>query len=251
MRILVASCLLGLPVLFAQETVPDAAVVELRATIGKIVDTQALRSKELSDWEARKGEMSELLGLQQRELALLTDELDKAGSSAGGYDEQKRAAESELEDLKEARRFVREAVARTKPRLLGILNRLPVPLLREIENERLMLEAWTPDDEARDGLQAMLGIVTKAETFNRRITRVEEVRDGREAEVLYLGLACAYYMDRSGNAGFGIPSADGWNWTAQPELRAELKKAFDQLDRKRPPEVVDLPVQILEEGGGK
>lgn len=237
--------------LWAQEETPDAAVVELRATIGKIVDTQALRSKELADWETRKQEMSALLGLQQRELALLSEELGKAGNSAAGYDEKKRAAEAELEDLKEARRVVREAVARTKPRLLGILKRLPQPLLKEVENERLMLEGWTPDEEARDGLQSMLGIITKAETFNRRITRVEEVRDGREAEVLYLGLACAYYMDRSGNAGFGIPTADGWEWTAQPELREELKKAFDQLDRKRPPEVVDLPVQILEEGGNE
>ena len=135
--------------------------------------------------------------------------------------------------------------------MLEIMKRLPAPLLNDTENERLTLEAWTSDSEARDGLQAMLGVVAKAETFNRRFTRAEEERDGREVEVLYLGLACAYYADRSGNAGVGVPGKEEWKWASRPELYEELTKVFDQLDRKRPPEVVELPVQILKKGGAK
>ena len=251
MRIPVILCFSGLFALYAQEEAPDAAVVELRATIGKIVDTQALRSKEVADWEARKEEMSALLEIQKRELSLLTEELEKAGTSAGDFDERKREAEADLEALKETRRVVKEAVAAARPRMLALAGRLPDPLLDETENERAVLDAWEADSEARDGLQAILGIIAKAETFNRRFTRSEEVRDGREVEVIYLGLAAAYYADRSGNAGVGIPGPDGWEWKAQPELSEVLGNVFDQLDRKRPPEVVELPVQILPEGGAK
>ena len=67
-------------------------------------------------------------------------------------------------------------------------------------------------------------------------------------EVLYLGLARAYYADRSGNAGVGEPGKDGWEWTAKPELNSEVVKAFDELDKKRPPELVELPVKIKEVG---
>ncbi|MEM1083040.1 MAG: DUF3450 family protein [Verrucomicrobiota bacterium] len=234
--------------LAAQEEAADVAVVELRETIAKIVEVKALESKERSDWQARKAEMAELLKLHRRELELLDEELEKAGDSAGGYDEQKRATESELEKLKAARRAASEAVVKNKDRMLALVARFPGPLAKEAELDRISLETWISGDEARDGLQAILELVTKAEQFNRRITRTKEEREGREVEVLYLGLARAYYADRSGNAGIGVPGKDGWVWTSMPELNGEVVKAFDELDRKRPPELVELPVKIEEVG---
>ncbi|WP_193213853.1 DUF3450 family protein [Luteolibacter marinus] len=237
----------GLP-LWAAESAPDAAVVELRETISKVVDVKSQTSAERLDWEARKAEMNELLGLHRRELQLLDEELSKAGQSAGGYDEQKQAAEAEIALLKQARRASREAVARNQPRMLALAKRFPAPLAGDTEIERIMLEAWKPGDEPRDGLQAILGMIAKAEQFNRRITRAKEERDGREVEVLYLGLAGAYYADRSGNAGTGEPAEEGWVWASRPELNGEVLNAFDQLDKKRPPALVELPVKIKEGG---
>ncbi|MEP4078249.1 DUF3450 family protein [Haloferula sp.] len=246
MRMLfVPFCLLILP-LAGQEPEADAQVVELRETISKIVEVKTQTSKERNDWEGRKAEMAELLKLHQRELELLGEELEKAGSSAGGYDEKKREAEEELEGLKKARRAASEAVVRSKERMLNLAALFPTPLANETELERLSLEAWESGDEARDGLQAILGMVTKAEQFNRRITRSKEELNGREVEVLYLGLARAYYADRSGNAGMGEPGKGVWVWTSMPELNSEVVKAFDELEKKRPPELVKLPVQIKE-----
>jgi Skp family chaperone for outer membrane proteins len=227
----------------AQEA-PDAAVVELRETISKIVDTQALASRERTDWESRKAQMATLLELHARELALLDEELQQAGQSAGGHDEAKNAAEAELEQLRATRRIVAEAVSRNVPRALGLLKRFPEPLARETELEQSALATWKPGDEPRDALQAILGLVAKAEQFNRRISRSREVRDGREVEVLYLGLARAYYAGGSGNAGIGEPGAEEWSWTPRPELHGELQKAFATLDKRRPPELVELPLRI-------
>lgn len=238
-----ALAFLGSP-LPAQESRPDAAVVELRETISRIVDTRALESKERSEWEARKNSMAALLDLHRRELALLDEELEKAGQSAGGYDEKKREAEAEIAALREARRAASEAVARNRDRALAFAKRFPAPLAEEAGAETVALENWKPGDEPRDGLQAILGLVSKAEQFNRRLTRSREERDGREAEVLYLGLAIAYYADRSGNAGTGVPGPDGWIWSGRNDLHGEIVKAFDQLDRKRPPHLVALPVKL-------
>lgn len=246
MKALLATLLLLTPFTLAEEVVPDAAIVELRATIAKIVDAEALTSKESADWQGRKAEMAALLELQQRELKLLSEELEEAGASAGSFDERKREAEVELAKLKEVRRAVKQVVAETQPRVLALIGYLPQPLVEEIAPEKMSLESWTIEEEARDGLQAMLGIVAKAEQFNRRVTRSEEERDGREVEVIYLGLASAYYADRSGNAGIGIPGPDGWQWQPKPEIAGEVRSALDQLDRKRPPEVVNLPMQIKE-----
>ncbi len=233
-------------VLTAQETEPDARVVELRETIAKLVDVKALISEETTGWEESKVRMNELLGLHRRELELLDEELEKAGQSAGGYDETKRGLETRVSELKVVRATVSEAVARHQPRMLALAARLPEPLQKETLPERENLEAWESGDEPRDGMQALLGIVAKAEQFNRRVTRTREVRGGREVEVIYLGLARAYYADRSGNAGTGVPGPEGWEWTARDDLNREVVKALDELDRKRPPELVKLPVEILE-----
>ncbi len=229
----------------------DAAVVSLRETISKIVETDALRSKELADWEARKASMAELLELHRRELALLDEELEKAGGSADEFAARKDEKAREIARLKEARDAVRAAVLKARPRMLALAKRFPQPLGDEVESDRLKLEGWREDEEPRAALQAVLSMVGAAEQFNRRITRSIEVRDDREVEVLYLGLARAYYGDRNGNAGVGMAGVDGWQWESKPELAGEIASAFDQLDRKRPPELVELPVKIITEGGAR
>ena len=235
--------------LLAQEKKDEAQIVELRETISKIVDVEALRTKEAADWEARKDTMGELLEVRRRELQLLTEELEKAGASAGGFDERRNQAQADLDALREVRSLVSNAVAAAKPRLLSLTESFPQPLRREVKTETLTLESWEAGAEARDGLQAILGIISKAEQFNRRITRVNEIREGRETEVIYLGLARAYYADRNGAAGVGSPTPEGWTWEARPELSAEILSALDQLDRRRPPEVIDLPVKITSREG--
>ena len=225
-------------------TAQDGNVVELRETIAKIVDVKAQASKEESDWLGRKEEMSELLKVHRRELELLDEELAKSGTSAGGYGEKESAAKEELEKLRQARRLAGEAVVRNRDRMMALASLFPRPLAEEAKPELLSLADWESGDEAREGLQAILGMVTKAERFNRRITRAKEERDGREVDVIYLGLARAYYADGGGVAGVGFPAKGGWQWTSMPQLNSEIVKALDVLDRKRPPEFVELPAKI-------
>jgi len=228
----------------AQESTPDAATVELHETISKIVDIQSQTSKELRDWEAKKSAMANLLEIHRRELALLDEELEKSGQSTGSEDQAKEFTKAEIEKLKIIRSDTAKAVARNIPRTLGISKRFPAPLLEECLPETTTLQSWQSGDEPREALQAILAVIDKAIRFNRRITRNLEVRDGREVEVLYLGLARAYYADRSKNAGIGTPSEESWTWTARPELNSEILKAFDILDQKSPPARLKLPVAI-------
>lgn len=233
--------LLALPIL-AQET--DPAIIELRETISKIVDTQTLESKERLDWQARKAEMETLLELHQRELSLLDEELEKAGQSAPGHVESTESLKSEIETLNASRRATAEAVARNVPRAIALAKHFPAPLLKEVETELANLAAWKSSDEPREALQSVISLLAKAQQFNRRLTRVSEIRDNREVEVLYLGLARAFYADRKGSAGIGKPGPDGWIWQSRPEIHSELTTTFATLDKKLPPTMVKLPLKI-------
>ncbi len=232
--------------LAAQET--DPSVIDLRETISKIVDTQTLESKERLDWQARKAEMQALLELHQRELALLQEELDQAGQSAPGHDDSTEALKAEIETLKTSRRATVEAVARNVPRAISLAKFFPVPLLKDTETELATLSAWKPSDEPREALQSVISLLDKAQQFNRRFTRTSEIRDNREVEVLYLGLARAFYADRNSNAGIGQPGANGWIWKSRPEIHPALTTAFATLDKKLAPSMVLLPLQLEESG---
>lgn len=226
----------------AQET--DPSIIELRETISKIVDTQTLESQERLVWQARNEEMQALLELHRKELALLDEELEKAGQSAPGHDDSTESLKFEIENLKDSRRATTEAVARNVPRAIALAKRFPAPLRNETEPELATLSAWKSSDEPREALQSVISLLAKAHQFNRRLTRTSEIRDNREVEVLYLGLARAFYADRKGNAGIGQPGPDGWIWKSRPDIHDDLTTAFATLDKKLPPTMVSLPLEI-------
>ena len=228
----------------AQTAGDEAKIAELREAISKLVDVQTLESKERNDWQAKKASFANLLELHQRELKLLDEELAKAGKTAPAHETQTADLEAEIEALKEVRRMTSEAVARNLPRLIKLSAAFPKPLLADVETELATLKSWGGEGEPRDALQAMLAVIAKAEQFNRRFTRSTEVRDGSEVQVLYLGLAQAYYMDKGNKAGVGRPGAEGWVWKSNPGIRDELRAAFEVMDKKRPPTTVTLPLKL-------
>lgn len=237
-----------MPMAWAQQEVDprvrDAAIVELREAISKLVDVQTLESKERHDWEVQQRTLGELLELHRRELALLEEELAEAGATAPAHEEQTAELKAGIKELKEARSLAAEAVVRNLPRLIRLAAQFPQPLQLETQGELADLAAFQPVDEPRDALLSMLSVIDKAEQFNRRFTRSTEVHEGSEVQVLYLGLAQAYYLDRGDKAGIGRPGPEGWRWKSDPDIRNALQAAFDILDKKRAPAVVTLPLTL-------
>jgi hypothetical protein len=226
---------------------------EAREAIRGWMEAEDAISRERADWAAQKATMAELLALHRKELALLDEELSKAGMSAPAHEARMAKSRKAVARLRAARRRAGETVAVAVPRMLRLAGMFPDPLRAEAREDLASLEAWRPGGDPRDALRALLGAVSKAEAFHRRVTRTREVRGGREVEVVYLGLARAYYVG-GGRAGVGVPAPGGWKWTEDPGLEKPLARAIAVLDRKRPPEVVELPVKILDLGekeGGK
>jgi hypothetical protein len=232
----------------ARAAKPKPPANQARETIRAWLEAEDTISKEKEDWAVEKTTMAELLALHRKELALLDEELSKAGMSASGHDERMKNARAELQRLQTARRKTAAALARQIPRILRLAAVFPKPLRAEANDDLATLEAWKPADEVRDALRALLGTLSKAEAFNRRVTRTRDVRNGREVDVLYLGLARAYYLG-AGTAGLGQPGPDGWTWREEPDIAPPLKHALAVLDKKRPPEILRLPVQTTDPAG--
>lgn len=222
----------------------EADVAVLRETIAQVIDVKSQTSQEKALWEQEKASMAALLDLHRQELALLNEELATAGQSAGDYDAEQQQRQARVEQLKEARAAAAETVAANRTRTLALAKRFPPPLLNAAEADIIELEEWKKGDEPRQGLQAILRLVTQAAQFNRRLTREKEERGGRQVDVIYLGLAAAYYADANGSAGVGKPGPEGWKWQQQDDVHSAVTLVLAQLDKKRPPERVRLPIEI-------
>ena len=236
------------PFLHAQAEPPDSAQIsELQALISKVVDLEEQAGKEKSDWQAQKAEMDALLRLYRQELVLLEEELAQAGVSAEGFDKEQRRLKAEVAALNKARTLAVQVVAEHRSRALALVERFPVPLQEDVAADRLTLENWSGKKESRAAIRALLGMINAAENFNRGVRRSTEERNGREVTVIYLGLARAFYTGLE-TAGIGVPGPSGWEWQEEKDIASEVRSAIAQLEKKSPPELLALPVEIKEPG---
>ena len=222
---------------------PDpATVAALRETIAQWIETERLISEESAGWDTRQTSMANLLELYRQELTLLNEELEKAGQSASSFDEKKTRLERETASLRAARAEMANAVGKGRIQLLELVKLFPRPLLKEVEPDLSQLREWKSDGDVRIALQSFLRILDQANRFATHISRSREVRDGRELEIVYLGVAFAYYLGADGSAGIARPENGSWIWQNRPELRPRIANILAQLDGDAQPALVRLPV---------
>ncbi|MBK1830492.1 DUF3450 family protein [Verrucomicrobiaceae bacterium R5-34] len=230
---------------------PDPAAH--RELIRQWVQTERLLSEEKNDWQVEKQRMQDLLDLYQKELKLLNEEIEKAGSSAGLVDSRKSKLESELKEFRDAQRLMADTMARLLPRIKSIIQRLPAPLQDELAADIDFLTSAEAMGKPRDVLKSMLSVLSGAGQFNRTITLGEETRtlqSGQKmtVDVLYLGLARAYFATTSGEtAGIGQPGKEGWVWQDQADLADDIRQAIAVYRKDKQPQLIKLPVGVSAE----
>jgi hypothetical protein len=97
--------------------------------------------------------------------------------------------------------------------------------------------------------QNVLGILNEIGKATTEVTVSYETRtlaDGRrsEVQVIYVGLAQAYFVSPTGEAGIGHPTPDGWKWAPSNEIGGDVLKALEIMQGKHVPAFVPVPVKI-------
>jgi hypothetical protein len=100
-------------------------------------------------------------------------------------------------------------------------------------------------------MQYVSAVLNRCAQFNQSLAGGDEVltpggeAEPRVMEVVYLGLAEAYALDRvSGKAYLGFPGATGWVWEAHPELVGSISRMVAVYKDKADPEFVELPASL-------
>jgi len=99
-------------------------------------------------------------------------------------------------------------------------------------------------------VQNIVGILSQTDKFNTTITQTSESRKidgGKTVEVrtLYWGLATAYYVDSSGQyAGYGYPTAAGWEWPRLDDAGETIKRLIDVYEGTGKIQFIQVPAHI-------
>jgi hypothetical protein len=158
---------------------------------------------------------------------------------------------AENEQLKATAAQLATAVSVMEGQVRGLAKRMPQPVAERLAPllQRIPTEASTTRVTVAERFQNVLGILNEMNRANSEISLSYEVRtlaDGSssEVQVIYVGLAQAYYLSPRGEAGIGTPGEDGWNWKPAPEIAGQLLVALEVIQGKHPPAFVPLPVEI-------
>jgi hypothetical protein len=198
--------------------------------------------------------MQDLLEIYKKELKLINEELNVAGSSADLIDENKEKLESGLAQYREAKRMLRSSMASLVPRMQKLVGRFPAPLVEELSSDIDLISSPQALDKPRDILKSSIAILNAAGSFNRTLTLAEETRilaneKKITVSVLYLGLCRAYYAADVGPlAGTGVPAATaatgGWLWTEDGDIADQVRRTIAVHKKSAQPQLVELPVQL-------
>jgi predicted nucleic acid-binding Zn-ribbon protein len=251
-RVIWLLTLLALPAaaVRSQDT-PAAQMKASREALAKWVETQQIIAKEKKDWQTGREMLSSRISLVKGEIADVEEKM-KDTTSAGAESVQKKSDIAHEEaTLKEAAAVVAARTAGLEKDIKALMPRLPEPIKAKVEPlvARMPADPEHTQISVAERLQNVVGILNEVGKFNGEITLATEVRtlaDGKPSEVrtIYVGLAQAYYVSASGEAGVGRPSDNGWTWESKKDLAKEVQHAVEILQTKAKPAFVPLPVAI-------
>ncbi|MGA1266736.1 MAG: DUF3450 family protein [Phycisphaerales bacterium] len=227
------------------------SVEETRLTLSKWIETQQIIAKERNDWQQGKEILEGRVELVSKEVSQLKERIAQSESAVAESNRKRDRLAEENAQLKQTGAQLASAVTtmeaevRTLAALApeGVATKL-APLL-----QRIPANPDTTRVSAAERFQNVLGILNELNKANSEITIAYEVRqmaDGSssEVQVIYVGLAQAYYLSPRGEAGIGKPTAEGWVWRAAPGEAGRIYTALEIIQGKHPPAFVGLPISI-------
>lgn len=235
----------------SQDGGSEPTLEETRITMGKWIETQQLIGRERNDWNQSREILRGRIELVGKEVATLGESIKESEKAVAESARKMDELVAERDQLKAATAQLVASVTTMEAEVRRLSKSIPAPVLAKLAPlfARIPEDAATTRVSVAERFQNVLGILNEINKANSEITVNYEVRtmaDGSssEVQVIYIGLAQAYYVSPRGQAGIGRPTADGWKWEPAPAAADRILTALEIIQGKHSPAFVPLPVNI-------
>lgn len=222
-----------------------------REALSKWVEIRQLITRTRADWENDRELLRQTLAMFEKELRLVEEQSGSADRALAQVERERGEQLAAKEALQEAATRLSSLLAPLEKRILALSQTLPAPLRERIAPllERIPENSEATQFSGAERTQTVVGLLSEIEKFNGAITVSSEIQKnarGEEVQVktLYLGLAQAYWVDKQGRAGVGIPGPQGWEWKEEPGLAEKINHAMAMYESAQTAAFVSLPVTL-------
>lgn len=234
-----------------QDVSTATSLEETRLRMGKWIETQQILSRERNEWQQGKEVLVARVELLRKEANTLQEKIQAAETAVAESNKKRDALQATSDQLKSVTAQMAEAVSLLEVDVRKMAKLLPEPLLTKLQP----LYQRVPEDPTKtkisvaERFQSVLGIINGVNQAHTELNVNYEVRTlasgtPSEVRVLYVGLAQAYYVSASGEAGIGRPTPEGWKWEPSKQISNDVLTSLDILSGKHSPAFVPLPVTI-------
>ena len=241
----------GAPAGDAADAARQPTLEETRLTLAKWIETQQIIAKERNDWQQGKEILQGRIDLVGKEVGVLKERIRQSEEAVAQSDRKRDELLAQDAELKSLGEQLATAATVMEEQVRALLKQLPDPVKARIAPlvERIPADPAAARVTPAERFQNVLGILNEVNKANSEISVAYEIRtlaDGSssEVQVIYLGLAQAYFLSPKGEAGIGRPTEDGWKWEPAPGAANQILLALEVIQGKHVPTFVPLPIKI-------
>lgn len=234
------------------------ALDDVRSTISEWADTEKAISREAVQWQEEQVLLRDLLTVAEKRVQALETILVEHTGFVSTADSQRLELLDQSEQVAGDIAQIEAFLAQMEAGLRRLKPRFPQPLQQDLAAiyQRLPRDPSAATFGLGERMQSVVSLLGGIREFDTQLTVSESIRPlpGSEDEAsfrtLWIGLGQAYYLGPN-DAGYGLPSQEGWQWHSQPELAAKIQEAIALVEgRGATPRLIELPVH-MSEGGAK
>ena len=219
-----------------------------RAAVEAYVQIRQDISRLTHEWAAEKDLIERRIALYEREQTQLETQIAETRQETTGAERQIREVSDQIAELRAATNIISEALPTLEDRVRNLSTLFPAPLAARTNQ---FIGRLGTSRRAADRMALVIGILNEVDKFNNEFS-VDQQRktlaDGTEifVDVLYVGLAGAYWASEDGAIGGTLtPASGGWVSTEVPEHAADFRTVIDHFQGNIVPAAfVGLPVNI-------
>lgn len=231
----------------------EKSVADTRATLAKWVETRQMISRLKADWEEDRETLKSTIALFKSQQERLDEKLTKVGEANKQVVKETAENDGELKKYMAALEKVEEMVVGFEEKLKAQVKNYPPPLIGQEMVAKVI--GLIPEDSKDtkvpliSRVQNMILILKAVQEFNSELQVLSEIRKkgdkDMEVQTIYLGLGQAWFVSKDGSfAGTGGPSPEGWKWTEDASIAAQVQQALSVYDKSQPAAYVALNAKV-------
>lgn len=230
------------------EAAVQKEIEKAREVISEYVKTRQEIARVKNEWKSYQELTQRRIDLYEREISQLNDLIETAEKDTTQAERQIAAIKEEIAVLRSANNIVGQSLPAYEDKMREMYQYFPSPLKGKVER---LVQQLGKSRQSADRMAILIGILNEVDKFNSdfNFDSFEKKLPSGETklvDVIYLGLAVAYYADSDGEiGGVGTPAAGQWQWTERNDLAPNIRMAIKYYNGDiKPAMLVDLPVEV-------